>query len=85
MSSICKHCNVTELVFDSQHKTKSGKFIPLEKSTGLPHNCPENPFKATNGDSTYLQQPTISDVMLQIKFLQQKQEEILYFLKERTK
>jgi hypothetical protein len=28
-----------EIYFDSSNKTQAGKWIPLEKETGLPHQC----------------------------------------------
>jgi len=28
-----------EIYFDTNNKTQSGKFIPLDKDTGLPHQC----------------------------------------------
>jgi hypothetical protein len=28
-----------EIYFDENHKTESGKWIPLDKDTGLPHQC----------------------------------------------
>jgi hypothetical protein len=36
MSQNCGH----EIYFDANHsKSQSGKWIPLEKDTGLPHQC----------------------------------------------
>jgi hypothetical protein len=35
----CRKCGVI-IFFDTNVKAKSGKLVPLEKSTGLPHNCP---------------------------------------------
>jgi hypothetical protein len=29
-----------EIYFDANNKSPSGKFIPLDKDTGLPHQCP---------------------------------------------
>jgi len=28
-----------EIYFDANNKSQSGKFIPLDKDTGLPHQC----------------------------------------------
>ena len=28
-----------EIYFDANNKSQSGKFIPLDKQTGLPHQC----------------------------------------------
>jgi hypothetical protein len=28
-----------EIYFDANSKSQSGKFIPLDKDTGLPHQC----------------------------------------------
>ncbi|MFL6396974.1 MAG: hypothetical protein ACJ706_07440 [Nitrososphaeraceae archaeon] len=28
-----------EIYFDANNKSQSGKFIPLDKETGLPHQC----------------------------------------------
>jgi hypothetical protein len=44
MSSICKYCNKVELTFDKFHVSKSGKMIPLDKNSGMPHQCSENPY-----------------------------------------
>jgi hypothetical protein len=44
MSSICKFCNKTEIVFDNAFKSKTGKMIPIDKASGVPHNCSENPY-----------------------------------------
>ena len=30
-----------EIYFDANNKSHSGKFIPLDKDTGLPHQCPQ--------------------------------------------
>ena len=30
-----------EIYFDANNKSQSGKFIPLSKDTGLPHQCPQ--------------------------------------------
>lgn len=61
--SICKYCNSTEITFDNAHKSKSGKLIPLEKASGLPHNCSENPF--TKQQQQTQVQKTQSQVQLQ--------------------
>jgi hypothetical protein len=29
----------SEIYFDANNKSQSGKFIPLDKDTGLPHQC----------------------------------------------
>ncbi|MGH9952235.1 MAG: hypothetical protein ACRD5J_11440, partial [Nitrososphaeraceae archaeon] len=42
--TICKYCNKVELVFDSAYKSKTGKMIPLDKTSGLPHQCAESPY-----------------------------------------
>jgi hypothetical protein len=42
--TICKYCNKLELVFDNAHKSKSGRLIPLDKQSGLPHQCSESPY-----------------------------------------
>ena len=36
---LCKYCNVTQIEFDVNRKSKSGKLIPIEKSSGVNHNC----------------------------------------------
>jgi hypothetical protein len=30
-----------EIYFDASNKSQSGKWIPLSKDTGLPHQCPQ--------------------------------------------
>jgi hypothetical protein len=32
---------VRKSIFDANNKSQSGKFIPLSKDTGLPHECPQ--------------------------------------------
>ena len=36
----CKDCNA-EIYFDDLYKSKNGKYIPLDKATGEPHECDE--------------------------------------------
>jgi hypothetical protein len=43
-NAICKWCNKVELVFDNAYKSKTGKLIPLDKTSGLPHQCASNPY-----------------------------------------
>ena len=43
-NAICKWCNKVELTFDNAYKSKTGKLIPLDKSSGLPHQCSSNPY-----------------------------------------
>jgi hypothetical protein len=64
MSSICKYCQKVELTFDNAHKSKSGRLIPLDKQSGLPHQCSESPYaqkqqqqQNTIQTSDYQQQP----------------------------
>jgi hypothetical protein len=38
-------------------KSKSGKFVPIEKSSGVPHKCSQNPNAYTNGQQQAQQQP----------------------------
>ena len=44
----CRTCEAneikTEIYFDNQHKSPSGKAIPLEKSNGQPHQCPYSKY-----------------------------------------
>ena len=86
MSAICKYCNNTELIFDNAHKSKSGKLIPLEKATGLPHNCSENPYSKgqTNGSRTRTRTITneSTDLLLQIKLANQKLDTLIELLRE---
>ena len=35
----CNKCCGQEIYFDANSKSQSGKFIPLDKETGLPHQC----------------------------------------------
>lgn len=39
----CKFCHKVELAFNEHFKSKSGKYIPIEKAGGVPHNCSQNP------------------------------------------
>jgi hypothetical protein len=43
-STVCKYCNKVELSFSDAFKSKTGKMIPLDKASGVPHQCPENPY-----------------------------------------
>lgn len=40
--TICDRCGA-ELYFDKHHKSASCKFIPMEKETDMPHDCPKKP------------------------------------------
>jgi hypothetical protein len=40
----CRRCN-EEIYFDSSMKSQSGKAIPLDPITKLPHDCSKSPFK----------------------------------------
>lgn len=39
----CQWCHNVEITFSEHFKSKTGKFIPIEKASGVPHNCPQNP------------------------------------------
>ncbi|MGH9988766.1 MAG: hypothetical protein ACRD8W_32950, partial [Nitrososphaeraceae archaeon] len=39
----CHHSCGTEIIFDSR-KSKSGKSIPIDASSGLPHQCKYSNF-----------------------------------------
>lgn len=39
----CKHCHRVELTFNESFKSKSGKYIPIAKASGVPHKCSANP------------------------------------------
>lgn len=39
----CKWCGRVEITFSDAFKSKSGKFIPIEKASGVPHKCTANP------------------------------------------
>jgi hypothetical protein len=42
MQRRCHQCNKGcghEIYFDANNKTQSGKWIPLDKDIGLPHQC----------------------------------------------
>ena len=43
-------------MFDKYHVSKSGKMIPLNKQTGEPHQCPENPYSKQQQQSQQPQQ-----------------------------
>jgi hypothetical protein len=58
MSSLCKYCQKVELVFDNAHKSKSGRLIPLDKQSGLPHNCAENPYNTKQQEQSGRNIPT---------------------------
>lgn len=40
----CRNGCGTEIYFDNNRKSESGKAIPLEKETGNPHNCPNSSY-----------------------------------------
>jgi hypothetical protein len=46
----CKWCHKVEITFDQNRKSKSGKLIPIEKASGLSHECESRP--RTNGGGT---------------------------------
>jgi len=43
-TTVCKYCNKVELSFSKDFVSKNGKMIPLNKQTGEPHQCSENPY-----------------------------------------
>jgi hypothetical protein len=62
----CNYGCGTDIHFDDDVKSESGKSIPLE-SSGEPHNCPKNPYnsgkKSTGSILAGRQKPaTMSDV-----------------------
>ena len=40
--SLCNKGCSQEIYFDANNKSQSGKYIPLNKDTGLPHQCQTN-------------------------------------------
>jgi hypothetical protein len=74
MSSICKYCNKTELVFDNAFKSKTGKLIPLDKTSGLPHSCSDNPYNTKQQEqSGSLLRANSSQTNFQVSEVQQKE------------
>ena len=57
MSTFCKYCGRTELVFDNAYKSKTGRLIPLDKTSGLPHQCTESPYAQQQQQQQQQQQP----------------------------
>jgi len=43
----CKYCSLHIDFDDDLVSSRSGKKIPLDAETGLPHNCIERPWKIT--------------------------------------
>lgn len=41
---LCKYCNQVAIEFDVNRKSKSGKLLPIEVASGVPHSCPQNPY-----------------------------------------
>lgn len=65
MSSICRYYQKTEIVFDENFKSKSGKLIPLDKASGSPHQCAENPYTKQQQQQTQKessQSPTLPSI-----------------------
>ena len=51
--TVCQYGCGTELKWDKQRKSESGKMIPIEVSTNEPHNCPKSPYNTgKQGGST---------------------------------
>ena len=64
--TLCNNGCGTELIFDKSRKNADGtRFIPIEKSTNEPHNCPKSDYaKKQRGEEekkTQVQQTTITD------------------------
>jgi hypothetical protein len=48
----CRYCHKVQITFDQSRKSKSGKLIPIEKSSGLPHECDQRPKTNGGGNNT---------------------------------
>jgi hypothetical protein len=44
MSQVCRFCGKTEIVFDNAFKSSSGKMIPLDKQSGMPHQRSQSSY-----------------------------------------
>lgn len=72
----CKWCGRVEITFSDNFKSKSGKYIPIEKSSGIPHKCTANPNpyqQRQNG-----QQQTQQQQAQQVESVPKMTLEILY-------
>jgi hypothetical protein len=64
--SICKYCQKVELSFNEAYKSKTGRLIPLDKTSGLPHQCSESPYtKQQSQHVTETAYPSSSSVVTQ--------------------
>jgi hypothetical protein len=76
-TAICKYCNKVELTFDNAFKSKTGKLIPLDKTSGLPHQCAENPYSQQQQQpqqpaAVLPQQEPTSNMMMMLKLIDAK-------------
>jgi hypothetical protein len=55
---VCKYCNVVQIEFDVNRKSKSGKLLPIEVASGIPHSCPQNPWNLQKSSGTNTAKPT---------------------------
>jgi hypothetical protein len=78
----CHHNCGTEIIFDSL-KSKSGKSIPIDASSGLPHQCKYSNFAKQQQQVTpkeekeVKREPTITELLYEILFnIHELQKEI---------
>ena len=77
----CHHNCGTEIIFDSR-KSKSGKSIPVDASSGLPHQCKYLNFakqqqQVTTPKEEVKREPTITELLNEILFnIHELQKEI---------
>jgi hypothetical protein len=72
--SVCKYCNKVELTFDQAFKSKTGKLIPLDKTSGQPHQCAENPYSQPPKQQ---QQPQEDSVLKLLATINEKLDRVL--------
>ena len=82
--TVCQYGCGTELKWDKQRKSESGKMIPIEVSTNEPHNCPKSPYNTGkkggstqttmdgSGDSSLASRVTVLEA--EVKSLKEKLE-----------
>ena len=89
MSSVCRYCNKVELAFDNTFKSKTGKLIPLDKTSGLPHQCSENPYSKQQQPQQPQQQEFSTTVTTveptSLKIINAKLDRIIALLQESQK
>jgi hypothetical protein len=49
---ICKYCVETEIVFNEEHRTINGAYIPVDAATGEVHDCPKRKYNPNTRKTT---------------------------------